>query len=179
MQDLRRQATRILLAVLPIVLLVWWAHDITTPATIRAAAPCTSPTGQTVSVLVKNPDGTQLQIPNIPWVENCTVHLAMMNAQHLDPHLRFDTSYFCPYGSFVTSIDGFQESGNHFWALYVNGTFAQLGMDTQLLNPNDKVTWEVATTTAIPSTHRESTQAKMINGRLARRVDFVLRNANK
>lgn len=156
-----------------------WLGDLAGPATSRAATPCTSPTGQTVSVLIKNPDGTQLLIPNVPWIENCNVHLAMLNAEQIDPHLAFSTSYFCPYGSFANSIDGFQESGAHFWALYVNGVFAQHGMDTQLLNPNDKVTWQVDTTTAIPSHRRESTQAKMIHGRLARRVDFVLENANK
>lgn len=165
-------------AIIVCAFVMLWTQGFMTPARSRAASPCASPTGQVVSITVKNPDGTQLQIPNVPWVENCTVHLAMMNAQQINPHLLVDTSYFCPFGSFATSIDGFQESGDHFWALYVNGTFAQLGMDTQLLRPNDQVVWQVRTMAAVPEHLHASVQAKVARQRLARRIDAVLRQTS-
>lgn len=137
----------------------------------KKTAPCSSPTNETVSVVIENPDHTRLVVSDVPWIENCTVALAMLNARHQEPELTFDLSYFCPWGNYVTSINGFGEAGDHFWALYVNGTFAQHGMDTEVLKAGDTVTWKVDSASATAG--NKSHQAKMLEQRLRNRLDVV------
>jgi hypothetical protein len=61
---------------------------------------CVSPDGKTISMIINNPDGTQMKVGNVPWLTNMNVHLAMLNAQHIEPKFSFATSYYCPYGAY-------------------------------------------------------------------------------
>ncbi len=106
---------------------------------------CVSPTGQTVSLLVKFPDGSSLSIPKVPWIQNMNVHLAMNNAQNVNSNLTYDTSYFCPYGAYVTEINGWVESGSSYWELSVNGSVSNFGIDTAVLSAGDSILWQVQT----------------------------------
>ena len=76
---------------------------------------------------------------NVPWVNNMNVTTALYNAQSTQPSLLFISTQYCPYGSFVTSINGNAQQGSSYWALYVNGVFAQFGIDLQKVNPKDKI----------------------------------------
>lgn len=44
-------------------------------------------------------------------------------------------------GAFVTSINGTQNSGDHFWLFYVNGSLGTVGADQYTTKNGDKIEW--------------------------------------
>jgi hypothetical protein len=51
-------------------------------------------------------------------------------------HFQGVTSYL---GYFIVSIDSYVTNANNYWDLYVNGTASLVGMDSYLVQPNDKI----------------------------------------
>ena len=49
------------------------------------------------------------------------------------------------FGSFVTSIDGIEPDSAHFWAMYVNGQFSQVGASSYMTKATDTIKWQVDT----------------------------------
>ena len=47
------------------------------------------------------------------------------------------------FGDFVTSIDGIAPDSKHFWALYVNGQFSQVGASAYVTKASDNIKWEI------------------------------------
>jgi len=43
------------------------------------------------------------------------------------------------FGVFIESINGLAGDESHYWALYVNGEYAQAGADQTILNQGDKI----------------------------------------
>ena len=118
-----------------------------------AAAQSTEPQAKkaasTISVSAYFPDGSSIVVPNVPAPTTCNsnVRLAMLNANYLNSKVSFQTSYYYPFGDYVTEINGWYGSGSKYWALYVNGTAASCGIDTMTLNPGDVVAWQMISTT--------------------------------
>ena len=75
----------------------------------------------------------------IPWVAGMNVTVEMSNANSSGASLTYQSTQYCPYGSFVNTINGITAASGYYWALYVNGVFAQFGIDFQQLNANDNV----------------------------------------
>jgi hypothetical protein len=77
---------------------------------------------------------------SIPWVRGMNVTVAMSNASSSNP-LTVQTTQYCPYGSFVTAINGRVAPANSYWTLYINGQMASWGMDYQQVNAGDRITF--------------------------------------
>jgi hypothetical protein len=168
----RRFVARLLVVAGAVGVGVWvWSQS---SAADDPPTPQVCSTGKTVAMVVANPNGTVLKVPNVPWVQNMNVHLAMRNAQSVNPKFTFAAAYYCPYGSYVTTINGFYEGGSNYWALFVNGSYAQYGIDTQLLNAGDTFSWVVESTTAVPKDNRQdSHQERLRVLHAANRLDRV------
>lgn len=100
----------------------------------------------TVTVVAYLPDGP-ITVSGIPISDTCksNVRLAMLNANHINPKFTFQTSYYYPLGDYVTEIDGRYGSGM-YWTMYVNQQPASCGINTQILNPGDVVSWYLVST---------------------------------
>ena len=47
------------------------------------------------------------------------------------------------FGDLVTSIDGLAPDSKHFWAMYVNDSFSQVGASAYMTKSSDTIKWEV------------------------------------
>ncbi len=47
------------------------------------------------------------------------------------------------FGVFVTSIGGVESDSEHYWALYVNGEYANKAIDKYILNEDTAITWKL------------------------------------
>jgi hypothetical protein len=47
------------------------------------------------------------------------------------------------FGDLVTGIDGITPDASHFWAMYVNGQFAQVGASSLITKNSDTIKWEI------------------------------------
>lgn len=47
------------------------------------------------------------------------------------------------FGDLVTSIDGITPDSSHFWAMYVNDQFSQVGASSYTTKSTDTIKWEV------------------------------------
>lgn len=56
---------------------------------------------------------------------------------------RVQTKDYKGIGELVTSIDGVQADGQHFWSFYVNGKQAQVGAGSYTTKSGDKITWKL------------------------------------
>jgi hypothetical protein len=45
------------------------------------------------------------------------------------------------FGVFIIAINGIEASDDYFWALYLNGNFAEQSVDKLNLNKGDKIEW--------------------------------------
>jgi uncharacterized Fe-S cluster protein YjdI len=98
----------------------------------------------TVSLTVKKGNTTLFNIPNVPWIEGETVRLAMLNAEKsVDPSFKFKEKFSCPFGNLVTQIGNVIPNKKEFWALYVNDKFSDRGIDTAVLQKDDKIQWQI------------------------------------
>ena len=55
---------------------------------------------------------------------------------------RVDAKHYS-FGDLVTGIDGMTPDSKHFWAIYVNGQFSQVGASTYMTKPTDTIKWEI------------------------------------
>ena len=134
-----------------------------------ARQPIPSNAQTTLTVTVDFPDGSSITVPGVPAPTACrpNVRLAMLNANYLNPKLTFQTTFYYPYGDYVTEINGWHGGGGRYWALYVNGTAASCGINSTLLNAGDTVTWKLVSTTE-KSHDEKSFQAKIHKMRSAK-----------
>lgn len=101
---------------------------------------CQSWTCQTVSLTIQVPNQPPVVMSNVPYIKGMNVRLAMYNAA-----VSFESTNYCPYGGFVTTINGYTPTGNDYWSLSINGKTSDTGMDTTVLNPKDQITWSIQT----------------------------------
>ncbi len=47
------------------------------------------------------------------------------------------------FGDLVTGIDGVMPDANHFWAMYVNGEFSQVGASQYMTKSSDTIKWQI------------------------------------
>lgn len=47
------------------------------------------------------------------------------------------------FGDLVTGIDGISPDSNHFWAMYVNGQFSQVGAGQYVTKNSDLIKWQI------------------------------------
>lgn len=78
---------------------------------------------------------------NIPWVQGMNVSVSMINANSTGPVLTWECTQYCPYGSFVNTINGYTAQSGYYWALYINGAYAKYGIDFQQVNAGDKISF--------------------------------------
>lgn len=63
--------------------------------------------------------------------------LELLQANH-----RVDVQHFS-FGDLVTGIDGITPDAKHFWAMYVNGQFSQLGASAYATKSTDTIKWQI------------------------------------
>jgi len=61
----------------------------------------------------------------------------LLNASH-----RVEAKHYS-FGDMVTSIDGIEPDANHFWAMYVNGQFSQVGASSYITKNSDTIKWQI------------------------------------
>ncbi len=47
------------------------------------------------------------------------------------------------FGEMVETIDGVKPDDKHFWAMYVNGAFSQVGADQYVTKNSDIIKWQI------------------------------------
>ena len=47
------------------------------------------------------------------------------------------------FGDMVTGIDGTSPDANHFWAMYVNDQFSQVGASAYVTKSTDAIKWQI------------------------------------
>ena len=95
----------------------------------------------------------------------------MMNRAHSDKKFTFQTQFYYVLGDFVTEIDGWHGGATRYWALYVNNVQTSCGIDTQLLNPGDAVSFRMVSVSDKKRHDGSSVQAKLHELRNKKRVD--------
>lgn len=50
-----------------------------------------------------------------------------------------------PFGVYITSIEGVQPKENEYWALYVNGAYAEKGISDYALEDGMELEWRIET----------------------------------
>ena len=127
----------------------------------------------TITVAAYFPDNSSIVVPNVPASTDCksTVRLAMLNANYLNSKFTFQTSFYYPFGDYVTEINGWYGSGSRYWSVYVNGQAAPCGIDTQTLNPGDVVAWYLISTTDEKRHVGKSFQARVFEIRRKKHAD--------
>ncbi len=63
--------------------------------------------------------------------------LELLQASH-----RVDLKHYS-FGDLVTGIDGITPDASHFWALYVNGQFSQVGASAYITKSSDTIRWQI------------------------------------
>ncbi len=85
-------------------------------------------------------NGVPTNCKSIPWIQGMNVRVAMINMENICGWA-YESSPSCPYGGYVTSINGLKAASGSYWELYINGSSASLGLDFQQLSANDAVNW--------------------------------------
>lgn len=86
-------------------------------------------------------NGSMIQWQNLTLAvtSTSTVYELMKNSQ-----INFKTKTFPGMGEFVEEINGLKNDtqAGKYWIYYVNGESAKLGISTQIVKPNDIITWK-------------------------------------
>ncbi len=85
-------------------------------------------------------NGVVTSCKDIPWVQGMNVRVAMISMNSVCGWSYISTPS-CPYGGYVTSVNGKQAGSGSYWALFINGSYASLGLDFQQLSAGDVVNW--------------------------------------
>ncbi len=127
---------------------------------VSAQTNCTSCTDTSCSLVTLSftYNGSTTTYQNVPWIMGTTVRTAMLSAQ-IQNGFTFTTTPYCLYGDFLMSFNGVYAGSSSYWALYINGSYANYGMDFQAVNPNDKISW-VLTSTSQSQVTTASTDVK-------------------
>jgi len=109
------------------------------PAVVLAKEPiATTWTPATVSLEIRDPDGTVKKFTNIPWTLGITVLQAMQSVDGL----KFTGEWYYSFGDWlIVSLDGFPAASGSNWTFCVNGQPAGLGVGSYVLGPKAAVTW--------------------------------------
>lgn len=138
--------TRLLRSTLPTLLALAFLGASTQALADQDCFNCQSWTCDTVTLTIEVPNQPVQTLTNVPYIKGMNVRLAFYNAAAL-ANVSFGSTNFCPFGGFVTTINGYTPTGNDYWSLSINGKVSDTGMDTTLLKPNDRITWSVKTYT--------------------------------
>jgi len=124
---------------------------------------CSTQSCSSVSLSVVYQGSTIYTNASIPWMQNMNVTVALYNAQSSQPvpALTFQTTQYCPFGSFISGINGNLQQGGNYWAMYINGAYANFGIDYQQLNAGDKISFVYTqyTTSQVSETLKKSHQS--------------------
>ncbi|WP_395853778.1 DUF4430 domain-containing protein [Cystobacter fuscus] len=146
MSGVLKPSRRSLLGCLALVVLGFasvpaWADEPAKKAPEGKIAPAT------VSVVFDYGDGKEKALTGIEWRQGMTAWEATQAAARRSPPITIKHT-----GSgatvFVTGIDGFKNQGGgrdkRNWQFWVNGTYADAGAGTKVLQAGDKVLWKFA-----------------------------------
>lgn len=56
--------------------------------------------------------------------------------------LNYQADYYSGYGAFISSIGNLQADANHYWALYFNGGYCQVGISQLIAKDKDQISWQ-------------------------------------
>ena len=115
-------------------------------------------------------NGISKSYPDIPWVSGMNVRVAILSANQQNP-FSYSTANYCPFGGYLVSYNGYYSDSNSYWALYINGSFAQYGMDFQQLKAGDRVQWVL---TRISSSEKNLTKESHQSFLIAEHLKRVL-----
>ncbi|MEO8065416.1 MAG: DUF4430 domain-containing protein [Candidatus Doudnabacteria bacterium] len=93
----------------------------------------TSPSGQTS---VNPAPLVPSNIIEYPGVDGQNA-LELLKASH-----RVEATHYS-FGDMVSGIDGVSPDSKHFWAMYVNGQFSQVGASAYVTKSTDMIKWEI------------------------------------
>jgi hypothetical protein len=119
--------------------------DISLAGTTSSQSPSCGEAQGTVSFTVdfsSGSDQTNIEIDDAPWTKNSTVSLVMDNLEYLGK-IEFETDFSCPYGDLVTSINSVLPGTNQYWALFINGSLSDYGIDSAILDNGDAIEWQI------------------------------------
>ena len=88
----------------------------------------------------QNPQDDQQQVPSTVITyqgETGKNALDLLKAGH-----KVEATHYS-YGDLVTSIDGTAPDSKHFWAMYVNEKFSQVGASDYQTKSTDTIKWEI------------------------------------
>jgi hypothetical protein len=94
----------------------------------------------TVSLEIRNPDGTAKKFTDIPWSLNMTV----LDTMKIVDDIKFTAEWYKSLGEWlITSIDGIanQGAGKANWLYSVNGSPACVGASSYILGPKASIVW--------------------------------------
>jgi len=69
--------------------------------------------------------------------QNGKTALAILKANHRVEAKHYD------FGDLVTGIDGITPDSSHFWAMYVNNQFSQVGASAYITKNSDTIRWQI------------------------------------
>jgi hypothetical protein len=95
-------------------------------------------TPATVSLEIREPDGTVKRFSDVPW----TLGLTVLDTMKMVDGIKFSGDWNRSLGDwFITSIDGAPNSGGSFWTYCVNGEPAGVGAGSYVLGPAAVAVW--------------------------------------
>lgn len=104
---------------------------------------------ETVSVTFGQPSDPGVSEAPVPWVEGMNAQDAMQegyNALNGAPGASFALQYYgSTLGYMVIMIANQFDKPGYYWEFYYNGEPAKVGIDNQILNPGDFISFRYAT----------------------------------
>ena len=105
-------------------------------------APTSTWVSSTVSLEIREPDGTSKKISGIPW----SLHLTALDAMKMADGLKFTAEWYKNLGQWeIDSIDGTLNEGSknqkRNWLFCVDGYAAGVGADSYVLGSTSAVVW--------------------------------------
>lgn len=73
-----------------------------------------------------------------------TLSMVMNNAACAFSGFTYSGAEFCPYGEFLSTINGVSPPSGSYWELFINGSPASCGLDSCTVAPNDTIVWMIA-----------------------------------
>jgi len=114
-------------------------------------------------------NGITRSYPNIPWISGMNVRVAILSANQQSP-FSYTTTNYCPYGGYLVSYNGYYSGSSSYWALYINGRFANYGMDFQQLKAGDQVQWVLTNYSTIKKDAKEKSHQTFLAAEHIKRV---------
>ncbi len=103
-----------------------------------SVAPTLSKTPLAQNDQTKTNDGVQVPATVITYQgQDGKNALELLQAGH-----RVEVKHYS-FGDLVTSVDGMAPDMTHFWAMYVNGQFSQVGASAYQTKSTDQIRWQI------------------------------------